>query len=231
MQIKQDEFLYRQVIAILDKLNNKDRSEGIHFSSLNSCLRKHFYAQKHPSLEKENLDHTTLLFAMGLAFESYITGGKKQKEYCIDNIYLTPDFVLEDGEAWEIKTSYFSSNKDISENEQYIRQIKAYCKAVGVLEFGLVVLYYLGDWSWVWKRKGKEVNNRKPIMNTYKFTFTEDEINENWQTAKLKRDWLIQAIRSGVPPLPIKLDYECKFCKWGSQGICDQVKVKPKELF
>ncbi len=232
MQIKQDEIFHQRVISILNDLNNKDRSEGIHFSDLNYCLRKAFYAHRHPGLNSEKGDQSTLMFALGLSFEYYVTKGKQQEEFCVDGIYVTPDFISEEGEHWEVKVTYLGSNKDVSEQENYIRQMKAYCKIKGVLEFKLVMLHIMGDWSWVWKRKGTKVDYSRPIINPNNtFIFTQEEIEENWETAKLKRDWLLQAIRSGVPPLPIKETWECKYCKWASQGICDQVKAPAKELF
>jgi hypothetical protein len=230
MEIKQDDVLYERVISLL-KENGKTRSEGIHFSDLNYCLRKPFYARKHPSLQEDKADKNILMFSLGLAFEDYITKGEGQEEHCVDGIFITPDYISAEGEHWEVKTTYLSSKKDIEEQTAYTRQMMAYCKINNVTEFGLIVLHINGDWSWVWKKKKGEIDDRKPIMNTYKFTFTQDEIDENWSSAKLKRDWLERAIKAGVPPLAVRETWECKYCKWASNGICDQVKQAPKELF
>ena len=221
MNIVHDDLFKQRLLNQLKERVFKER-EGTHYSDLNYCLRKPFFRKKYPAISESNSEQTILTFSFGLAIERWLVEDYEQEVIVVDDIHLTPDYVQEDGEAWEIKTTNLSHSKDIGEQKTYIRQMMAYCKALNILTFRMPIIHMMGNWSWVY-RKGKEVDERHPTLNCWRFDFAQEEIDANWQEALSKKAMLEAAIKDDEMPEAIRESWECSknFWIWNNNMICD----------
>lgn len=93
----------------------------------------------------------------------------------LDGIVLSPDGIgfcdwIQESVVEEYKCTARSSKGNPTNNVGWMMQLKAYCKGVGVLSAVMRILYLNGDY-------GRE---RAPIPGTYLITFTQEELDKNW---------------------------------------------------
>ena len=222
MNIIADETKKKEILQLIRERSWSDRT-GLHFSDLNYCLRKPYYREKYPdiAMEQEKED-TTLIFSLGHAWEYWLTRTDEHHEYKQDGITCTPDFSYREGEIWEIKATYLSARKDIREQTTWLRQCMAYCKVTGVTTFYIVPLHVMGTWDGIWKKKGENLDRRRPLMNVWRCEFTQEEIDVNWELGLHKKKLLEEAIATSNPMgNPMQEKWECGFCLWQKKGICE----------
>ena len=92
-------------------------------------------------------------------------------EFELDGIIGSPDGVdLINEVVYEYKCTWKSPKKHPIETEtRWLWQVKSYCKMVGYSTVVFRVLYINGDYSPI-----------RPIYHTYHITFTQEELDENW---------------------------------------------------
>jgi len=211
----------------LDKLYNiSQKREGIHLSTVTYCITKSYF-----DLTMDNVGPTpqeVLLFALGYGLQDILTPEPAEIEVVEkDGIFYSPDYMLKFGEAhdlYELKTTRMSSNKGDAHDfpETWIEYMKGGCFIRNINEYRLVVLYMMGNWKPPF-----------PSIKGYHFTFTDEELIDNWARLIQRRDELCGALaneESKIPPTPRKWckDWECKNCRYSV--LCDAVQVAAKEV-
>lgn len=157
---------------------NVARSEGVHVSQIIHSLETKFGRLKGRTDlgdDSEALwhDYRTAGFLIERVFHDLLVeqGLIKIGEMCIDNIYLTPDFL--NPAEWlieEWKCTWRSAGHDIEEMfVAWWMQIKAYCYAVGCTKARLRVFFVNGDY-----------HPRKPKLMAWEAEFTPQELEDNW---------------------------------------------------
>ena len=95
-----------------------------------------------------------------------------------------------------------SKRFDVDNVVQYKRQILGYCKALGKLEYDLVVLFVMGNYAPPF-----------PDIDCWHIVTTEEEVDANWNEC-LQRALKIEiALQSSIPPEPDCMDWEWEYCK------------------
>lgn len=181
MQITPIDFTFNSADANMD---HSERSVGCHVSKIIKSLEKKYgRLAGRKDVDDDNQeqwkDYRLAGFVMERAFKEVVAESTKLKlirpgELCVDNIYMTPDFL--DVEGWAVeewKCTWRSMSWDIDDMAQFFSwwaQIKAYCRALGVLKARLRVFYVNGDYR-----------PRKPQPRAWEITFEPWELDENWQ--------------------------------------------------
>lgn len=179
------------------------RSHGIHVSAvirtiavMNKTLKPE-YVESLDLIDRSGEDFwekidpvAKLRMSMGLAWEHYYINNQlpdvvhQPGEMCIEGIYMTHDgegletVLSERGEdrmvlaLHEVKLTYKSWNtvKNLSAQWMWLAQMKAYCKGLETLRAHLHVLCVAGDYSYP----------ITPLARIFDVTFTQAEIDENW---------------------------------------------------
>jgi len=171
--------------------------EGIHLSDLVYCTRKAYWRSQ--GYRPEPTDEQCLLWLTGYAFQAYMFPLDKEITYEVDGINCTPDIPT----GVEVKSTRQSlTNFDFDSMGHWQRQILGYCKALGKLEYDLVVMFVCGNYKPPF-----------PDLECYHIEATQEEVDTNWALIQRKRDKLVGALMVGVPP-PIDCDdWEWKYCE------------------
>lgn len=242
---------------LLKKIREREFSErtGIHMSDLNYCLNKQALRKFKP---REDTDQETLIYSIGWATQRWLTSmDEDEPEKEVDGIKVTCDAlivgdsinpaidlglpvsgdVMETFIPWELKATYQSSNRPIEENIHWIRQIECQCYVQGTTEAYLTRFELLGDWGSVYpKGKSKEERdaNRKlsarPTLHAYKLSFTQEELDKNWQWFKDRRELFVkmletkELLRTKVLALPPGGSWECGYCSYKEE--CNDLSSK-----
>lgn len=174
------------------------RSGGLHLSTIIKTLMRRIQPRRFPKLDdgKEWTTEATTRVEIGLVFENMLEQGLAEKfgtvrpgeVFSDEGIAMSPDGVNPSEQALEeYKSTYMSSRDGLFETvvmegveyqvvrDKYLHwmyQIKGYCKWLGVRTAILRVLYLAGDYS-------KPIT---PQFKSYRLTFTDQEIEDNWQT-------------------------------------------------
>jgi hypothetical protein len=168
-----------------------DRSPGTHLSDV---IRDMAFQSGilDPKWDTEELD--AVVVGLGVAWEEWVVKQHSEivfhpGEFVMDGIAMSPDGVsvhdgdititgIEEGHCrvHEFKYTRKSSRDAASQLEQgtkfwlWIVQIKSYCHAIASREAYLHVLFANGDYG----------TNAKPEYRIFRLTFTEAELQENW---------------------------------------------------
>lgn len=194
---------------LLDELMHdieEDRS-GQHPSvtDLISCLTKSYYNIHHGRIE--HTTKTKIFFVVGLGLERALLAFRKEEMLVgqYDGIWYHVD--SRDKGLVEMKSTRASKKKHLEGDfpESWILQMKSYCKALGELAVDLVVIYII-----------------QADIQTYRLTFTQEEIDEHWEWMKGRRDILSKAIEKSEAPTAYMYnqDWECKDCQYAI--VCEQ---------
>lgn len=180
---------------------------GIHVSDLLYCLRKTYFRRVN---EIPITDRMQLLFAIGKAMHNYLHPGQGEQSVEVDGILCSPDNTEDKS---EIKTTRSNSDKfNPSDMPKWERQMMAYCKALGVKVYNLDAFFICGNYKPPF-----------PTLRTFEYTFTEGEIESNWQWLKARRDILVKALETDTPPAKDCEEWECKECE--AIGYCSALSA------
>lgn len=151
------------------------RQSGTHLSDVLDVICAHIYKGKREAMTEEERILMELGFiwerALEMAWRDLL--GIRPPQICLDNIWLSPDYVKYGDEIviTESKLTKKSSRDfDPSAQMRWIMQIKAYCYSVGAKTAELHVLFVNGDYK-----------GYLPKYRVWKLSFTELELEENWQ--------------------------------------------------
>ena len=155
------------------------RSEGLHVSNIISDMAVELGMFEKRDDKKET-DVRDCKFEMGFNWEETLgdawagrTSVYRPEEIVLDGIACSPDGIGCDDDGIyvaEYKHTWYSVNKNFSEQWYWLTQGKSYCKVVDCLRCIWEIAYVCGDYKY-------------PINPQYRkvaVTFDEDEIEENW---------------------------------------------------
>lgn len=184
---------------VFDTVRNNvvSEREGTHISDLLYCLRKSYFRKK--GLSPEPTDEQCMLWITGYAFQAYLFPVDKEISQVVDNIWCTPDIPT----GIEVKSTRQSSKRfDLDSMEHWKAQILGYCKALGKLEYDLVVLFLQGNYSPPF-----------PNLDCWHIQTTQEEVDDNWGEFLFKAFQLEVALKENIPPEPTCADWEWGYCE------------------
>lgn len=208
MQVTKNDQLAHELLTEFSAKYAEDRS-GQHPSvgDLIRCVTRSFYDMHQPV---ETTDQTKVYFLIGLGLEEAILGQRQQlkRNGAYDGVYYHLDSL--DSGWFELKSTRISSapRKDGSSPggaEGYLqhgfalRQFLSYAKTQGLTELDLGI---------VWLVQGG--------FDVYHVTFTQEEVDTNWEWIQIRRDVFNQAMTDGVAPKAFTWneDWECNGCQY-----------------
>jgi hypothetical protein len=137
---------------------------GIHLSDTLYCLRKAYW--RRIGMTPEPTEEQIMLWVTGYAFQAYLFPSEEEMTIEVDGINCSPDIPT----GIEVKSTRQSMGKFIpGEMPQWNRQILGYCKALGKLEYDLVVLFVCGDYKPPF-----------PSLDCWHIEATQEEVDANW---------------------------------------------------
>jgi len=203
---------------LLEKIAAREYHErrGVHCSDLIYCLNKQALKRLQPQPIEED---TLLLFSLGYAIQRWLTQqDKDEEEVEQDGIIVTKD-ALYLGAPWEVKATFQSSSRDVSENTAWIHQLMAQCYTMGVAHAYLSRCEIMGDWKIYGNKKRGIPPSKHPTLSTYRYTFTPDELCKHWEWLKGRRDQFQKILDSQVllpkiQAIPSGQTWECEKCSY-----------------
>ncbi len=196
MQVTQNQALTSQIYNNIRATVVKDRV-GIHVSDLTLCIRKAYWRKM--GMQPPATDELCILWMTGYAFQSYMFPAGMELPIIVEGIICTPD--LQSG--IEVKTTRQSSKRfNLESMAHWNRQILAYCRALGKLDYDLAVLFVCGSYSPPF-----------PSLNCWHIEASQEEVDENWARLKVRKLLLDTALKFGQPPEPNCEDWESGFCE------------------
>lgn len=177
--------------------------EGIHLSDLtDSCTRKTYFRMREPGVHSPEL---VMHWIRGAVLHTLLAVEESEWEVKLDGVVGHVDGRDGDGSLVERKTTMMSSART-EFPDHWIKRMMGYCKMAGSASFYLDIMYLVGDYR----------PPRLPVLKSYTLTFTQEEIDLNWQWVITRRDALTSALDTDVPPgVEMRLgDWECKGCPW-----------------
>jgi len=168
----------------------KGRSEGLHFSDLQSLMLHERDPKKFALNEGEDFDQGTKgRMELGCAFEFYEKSRLRKSgieiidgvEFLKDGVRCTPDGETPGDRIWEFKLTWASSARDIEDwHWYYFVQIQSYAYARELLNATLIMANVCGDWK----------PPTAPHKRRFDLTFTPRELKENWcKVLGYKKKW------------------------------------------
>ena len=196
MEITKNPELRNRIYNNIRETVTTDRS-GIHLSDLIYCSRKAYFRKL--GLAPPPSDELCTLWMTGFAFQAYMFPKDKEIPVVIDSINCTPDLPS----GIEVKSTRASLRKfDLNNVTQYKRQILGYCKALGKLEYDLVVLFVCGDYAPPF-----------PKVDCWHIVTTQEEVDANWNECLLRATKILIALEKKEPPEPDCMDWEFEYCE------------------
>lgn len=209
MQVLENTKLAQDLLKELMDEIDEDRS-AMHPSvtDLIYCLTKSWYKANGQALEET--DKTKLYFVIGLGLERALLVARKVKPVYgeFEGVHYHLDSIdqglleLKSTRAWPAK-----EGEEPKFSDSWIRQTQAYCKANGILQCDIAVIY-IG----------------KPDFRAYNVTYTQAEVDKNWDwIIKRKAIWESAMATMTVPKAySTNEDWECKECTY--KMVCDVKK-------
>jgi len=227
--------LKRKILNHLaDLYKIKEVREPNHLSSYIYCRTKGFFDQKQAI---EPTDEEVMLFAIGYGLQDVLTPKDARAElYEFEGIIYRPDMTMTKGEfekLQELKTTRKSARDHYIDERisvTWLAYMMGGCRIRNTNQYDLVVLYLMGNYA-------------PPFPQLYAdtFYFTDEEIEENWQTIKANKKVLDDALADNKPPTPFAhcYDWECKNCRYKllcetlvrAYGISDKQLEEDKKLW
>ena len=217
MNVVRDEAFEQELIYNIYQRELHNRV-GVHSSDLIYCLNKQALRKLHPL---SPVTSEILLFSIGWATQRWLTNkDEDEPEIIVDGITVTPDATYLNV-PWELKATYQSSEKPITENVSWFRQIMAQCYVTKTLTAHLSRFEIMGNWKSIFGKKEEKAleSSRKPTLHAYSLSFTEEELQQNWDWLKERKDVYEKILSSGtLVSKPIALaqgmNFECNYCSY-----------------
>ena len=219
MEIVIDEEFRRE---LLDKITMREFKErtGVHSSDVVYCVNKQGLRRRNPTIEA---DHVQLIYSLGWSTQRWLTGQTEDEPSReVDGILVTCDALYE-GSPWELKATFQSSSRAISDNMFWLRQIMAQCHVMSCTEARLSRLEIMGNWKSIFGSKEEKAlnlpENQRPTLSAYKLTFTKAELERNWKWMLERKRLFEKVLETGklYPPrmaLPDGQEFECQYCSY-----------------
>jgi len=201
---------------LADKYKILEVREPNHLSSYVSCLTKQFWNQTQAS---EPSEEELMLFALGYGLQDVLTPKDTVPPYVEKyGIIYRPDFLIPRNSIerlTELKTTRKSAKNHWSDEQlpsTWLAYMKGGCFIKDTNQYDLVILYMMGAYSPPF-----------PQIMADTFTFSDEEIADNWSWLKPRVEVLQKSLSDNIPPEPFKycFDWECKFCR--CKMLCDTI--------
>jgi hypothetical protein len=188
------------------RFGHPPRTDGLHVSHIYSDLDKVLNAKRYANqFSPSQLDHFAMLgFIWERVLEETLADLTvtadpsrffRPGEQLFDGILATPDYAdldfYGDGscvlglEEWKVSWKSVKSINDYEKNFwRWLVQMKSYCLMLETLVARQRILFIVGDWR----------DDISPKCKTLEFTFTEQELQENWAMLKghaKRKGWLL----------------------------------------
>lgn len=212
--------LTRHVLNHLANLYNiKEVREPNHLSSYVYCRTRGFFDQKQAI---EPTDEEVMLFAIGYGLQDVLTPVDAKAPVLEKfGIIYRPDMII--ARLTELKTTRKSAKShyvDESVTVTWLEYMKGGCYIQSSNEYDLIVLYMMGNYS-------------PPFPQIYcdTFTFTDEEIADNWTTIMERKAVMDRALATSQAPVPFDncRDWECKFCRY--KLVCETMTQFKEDIF
>ena len=191
-----------------------------HVTELIYCLTRSYYDRFDyiPLAPKE-----VVLFSIGVELgKGLLRKHRQEVDGVLDGIHFSIDFMglssevdtpAEQGVLGELKSTRQSPKKDPRDfPDTWRQQLLAYMKANNSLEAIYTVIYV-----------------QPAVLKTWEVTATQQEVDENWDWMKERRETYMDFISKGEPPTPFKYnkEWECKYCRY--RIVCDAAVMEQPE--
>ncbi len=209
MQVERDLKFEAELVRRMAEAEFSERT-GTHITDLCYCLNKQALRRLNPL---PTTRHEILLYSMGWATQRWLTGkSTDEDEIEVDGIKVTLDAFV--AHPWELKCSFQSNAKPVQENTAWVHQILAQCYVKKDTIAWLSRFELMGDWK-----------HEKPTLSAWRFEFTQEELDDNWEWAKSRRDLFEEILETKklLPAnlaLPVGQTWECKYCKPEYKEFC-----------
>ncbi len=213
MNITENGELTRLMIDHLAKLYGiYEKRVGVHLSTLIYCLkRSQMDASESNVIPTES---EVMLFALGWGLQDVLTPTSAETPVIEkEGIVYRPDFrlTLKDWTA-ELKTTRMSSAKGDKHEfpETWLEYMLGGCYMLDTTIYHLTILYMMGTWRPPF-----------PVIKSYTFEFTPDEIKDNWNKIKTRYEIYKLALDTGIKiePYTYAKPFECEHCRY--KLICE----------
>lgn len=183
-----------EVPVILDSTmfahESHSRTLGIHVSNIITSIEQDtFGLVKGGDLDSQELEAyraAGFLFEWGL-YGVFLREANVERigEVELDGIIMTPDAInMDRGRGIEGKCTWRSMAHDVTDqNGEFMSwhmQMKAYGKALGILDWDLWAFFMCGDYR----------KRRQPKPRHWEITYTKDEVETNWRRITNHLKWM-----------------------------------------
>ncbi len=222
MLITKNDQLAHELLAEFGQRYAEDRTrQHPSVGDLIRCVTRSFYDMHQPV---EQTDQTNVYFLIGLGLEEAILGQRQQlkRNGAYDGVYYHLDSL--DAGWFELKSTRISptARKDGSSPggaEGYLqhgfalRQFLSYAKTQGLTELDLGI---------IWLVQGQ--------FDVYHVTFSQEEVDTNWEWLVQRRDVFNAAMEAGVAPTAFKYNetWECTGCQYNMLCAWNHEREKGK---
>ena len=211
MLISPDPQLKAEAISLLRKeYGLTQHRDGFHQSELSYCLTKSYWDR---TAWQPPTDYELKLFCIGFALERVMLRPHEEQppEIVLDGISISLDTLELFGPA-DLKSTRMAPNGRKGEDgfqfpQGWIKQFAAYCKALKVTTFGVVVVHLI-----------------QPEIAGWRITFTQAELDGHWDWL-LNRKAQLESMLAASNPAPFETNeaWECDGCRY--KLTCDLYKM------
>ena len=169
--------------------------EGIHTTDCLYCLRKAFWNKTNPLLPTPQ---ETMYYLSGLGLQAALLKSFSSLPISVDGIWMSADYT-DNNTLLELKTTMIGRKRLDAYDfpEGWIKQIMAYCYGYKRNSAVLLVVTLL----------------RRELLS-YVLTFTDKELEENWEMIKHRAAELQDCLDSSKVPMSKGFDFECPECRY-----------------
>ena len=184
---------WREVVT-LETSSHTFNAEGFW---THNCLRKAFWNKTDPlpATLKESLYYLT-----GLGLQDALFSASSPQPLLVDGIYMSPDY-YKNGVLLELKTTMMGQKRLDAYDfpEGWLKQMMCYCYGYNLNQAVLMVIMLM----------------RREYPLSYVFTFTDEELAENWEKVKeTARELSYHLNAMDTVPTSMGSDWECRDCRY-----------------
>ncbi len=230
MKVKENNKLRDKVMKTLTGERFTPKTFSI--TRLVCCPRKTYYSMT--GVTPTTDDSGTLYMTRGRGIHREIQQGFKIVEVKIELDGIRGDVDAVDEHPIEIYSTNTSLSKVQDEAKvpeafpSKVKQLKAYCKMLGVKEGDLLVYFMSGDYSRFTEVLGKKVyTGIKSELKCWTLEFTDEELEKMWKQILSNKADIEFALKTGDPPLTVGEEWECRTCSFNYVCLGGDVATEP----
>ena len=211
-----------QVANAIDRIRaamEHPRTPGVHVSDTVLCLRK--AKARGEGVIPPPSPSDLLVFSVGLAIQDYVTGHAPETPLYKDGISGNCDYVDEDGNPWEVKATYASAARPVTDNKHYFDQLGAYTHMMGKTR-GYLAVFYINGYYDFQRKKPREgaVPGERAVLKVFEVVWSKEELEDLWEGVMMRGEILASARSWQEVPAHHHYTWECSYCELGKSGLC-----------